>query len=73
MKKLSLVLALMVVTLFGGLLIEGVSAAQNSNSSTTMGPYQDRRDNMRRRHRRHRRRHRRHERRGRRRMGNANM
>ena len=68
MKKLSLVLALMIATLFGGLFIESASAGQNSNSSRTMSPNM-RNNNMGRRHRRHWRRHRHY----RRRMGrNAN-
>ena len=69
MKKLSLVLALMIATLFGGLFIESASAGQNTNSSTTMNSNMGNM-NMGRRHRRHWRRHRRHYRR---RMGrNAN-
>ena len=59
MRKMSFVLALMAVLGFGSLLIEA-SAAQNSNSSTTMSGNMH--SNMRhnRRHRKHRR-HRRHQ------------
>lgn len=54
MRKLSVVLALVVATLFGGLLIES-AAAQNSNSSTTMSNMSNNMGRHRRRHRRHRR------------------
>jgi len=58
MKKISVVLALMVATLFGGLLIES-AAAQNMNSSSMSNMS----NNMGRHRHRHRRRHRRHRRR----------
>jgi len=67
MRRLFFALAMIAVFFLGGLVYESASA-QNSNSSTTMGPTMEGRHN-----RRHRRRwHRRHRRAGRRR-GNSNM
>jgi hypothetical protein len=68
-KSLFLALTLMLVMGLGGLVFERTSAAQNSNSSTTMTNMGSK-TSMGRKHRRHRRGHRRH-RRGR--MGNKNM
>ncbi len=61
MRRVSFALALIAVLGFGGLLIESASA-QNSNSSTTMGPHHMAKSHGRRRHRKQRkhRRHRRH-------------
>ena len=69
-KSLFFALALMVVMGIGGLVYESASAAQNTNSSTTMGNMGPK-SNMGRRHRRHGRRHGRRHRRGGR-TGNKN-
>lgn len=71
-KSLFFALALMVVMGLGGLVYESASAAQNTNSSTTMGNMGPK-SNMGRRHRRGRRHGRRHRRGGRTGNKNKNM
>ncbi len=69
MRRLFFALAMIAVFFLGGLVYESASA-QNSNSSTTMGPTMEGRHN--RRHRRHYRRWQRRHRRAGRRGGNSN-